>query len=283
MTEKSYMILNGKVLHTEEALITPLNRGQMYGDGCFDTLRVYDGKIFGADAHYDRLKAGLDHIGIKISFSNGEFSQFITELFSINSTDNRDVMVRTQCWRKGGRGYAGEASDHDWMMQCSPVNDGGNEILLDFLDTPCIPEAALSRKYKWTNSLNYIIAAREARSKGFMDGIMLNLKGYISETTIANLFWVEGGQIFTPSEECDLYPGITRAITKQIIAKSDYELNEGCFKKEEIHNAEAFFCTNSLMGIQGINTIGYRKFDAGHPVIKELQRSYINKVTDESL
>lgn len=277
------MILNGKVLKTEDALISPLNRGQMYGDGCFDTLRVYEGKIFAADRHYDRLKAGLHHIGIEIRFSIDEFRKQITDLVSKNSISEQDSMIRTQCWRQGARGFASESSVHDWMIQCSPTKNKREEIRIDFLDTRCIPDAALSRRFKWANSLNYIIAAREARSKGLDDGIMLNLKGHISETTIANLFWVEGDQIFTPSEECDLYPGITRQITMQIIADSEYELKKGCYGKEESHNAEAFFCTNSLMGIQGISAVGYRKFDAGHPVIRKIQKSYRDKVADESV
>ncbi|MFN1834093.1 aminotransferase class IV [Balneola sp. MJW-20] len=277
------IILNGKMVESDDACISPLNRGQMYGDGCFDTLRGYDGYYFALPAHYDRLRDGLNYLGIRLSFSSDEFAQMIEDLVSKNKMGGRDVMIRTQCWRKGGRGYSSNESDHDWMIQCSPVTEKTNALRLDFLTTPCIPDAALSRKYKWTNGLNYIIAAREAALKGFEDGIMLSLDGDISETTIANVFWVEGDEIFTPSEACDLLPGITRSVVIELIREAGYELNTGKFGKEEVHNAEAFFCTNALMGIRGVSTIGYREFNADHPVIRKLQMLYDKKVRNESL
>ena len=128
---------------------------------------------------------------------------------------------------------------------------------------------------KLSNSINYIKAAQEAKKKGGDDALMLTIDKNISETTISNIFWIKGNQVFTPSLNCDLLPGVTRSILIELISQdSELELVEGEFKLEEVYSAEAVFCTNSVMEMKSVSSVDDHSFEIGHLNFEKLKDDF---------
>lgn len=266
-----YVIYNGELKKESELLISPLNRGMMYGDGLFDTLRSYQGKFLNLDAHFERLLSGADYLGIQVHFSYEDFKIKLIELLNANHHDNTDALIRIQCWRTGERGYATDSNQANWISSSSQIKPSNQPIKLSIVNTRSIPSEALERKFKLSNGLNYIKAAQEAKQLGSDDALILTIDGIISETTISNIFWVKDSNIFTPSVSCDLLAGITR---NSLLALEDIAIHEGEFIKQDIIQADAVFTTNSIREITYVRSIDDINYDLGNKVIEKVNNAF---------
>ncbi len=274
MNAQQKLILNGKVIAEEKATFSPINRGLMYGDGCFETLRSYGGKLLGWELHYQRLKDGLEYLGMKPPLSSKAFRTHISQLLEENDLTDTDAFIRLQCWREGERGYAGDSTSASWMMQAQEYHPKETPISLALAATRCIPSAALQRRYKLSNGLNYIKAMQEAKAAGCDDALMLTIKNEVSELTSANIFWVKDHRVFTPSEQCDILPGITRYFVLEMLHKKGILVEEESYSAEEVKKADAVFCTNSLKEIAVISSLGEIQFNTKHPLLTEIKEGF---------
>jgi len=140
-----------------------------------------------------------------------------------------------------------------------------------------IPQDALSCSFKLSNGINYIRASLEAREQNADDALMLTINDYVSETTIANIFWLKEQTIYTPNLECDILPGITRGILSSIIRnRSEYKLVKGRFEAKELDHAEAVWVCNSLREIRPVERIGENTYKTKYPVYKKLRKEFQN-------
>jgi branched-subunit amino acid aminotransferase/4-amino-4-deoxychorismate lyase len=265
---------NGEVQHEDKIRLSPVNRGLMYGDGCFDTLRAYKGKFLLLEQHYKMLSLALEYLGMKEPFGETQFREYILTTLEANGAEEKEVVVRTQCWREGGRGYKTDAASCSWMISLSELPALETEYSLATVTTNAIPNEALNRHLKLSNGLNYIMATREASTKGAADALMLTTEGYVSETTIANLFWIKGDTIYTPSAKCDLYPGLTRELLKVLIKGTDMTLEEGEFRVKDILNADFVFGSNSIREVFPIQSIDEVEYVAEHPVFVRIREAF---------
>ena len=265
-----YVLYNGQLLTKEEVQVSPFNRGMMYGDGCFDTLRSYKGKFLHLEDHFKRTKAAAEYLGMDVVFDFKNFKSKLVELIEANDGLNGDTIIRVQCWREGDRGYTTNSVQANWLTSIAPIQSSKKALKLATVQTKAIPSMALERKFKLSNGLNYIMAAKEASDKGADDALMFTIDEKISETTIANIFWVKGNTIFTPSSDCDLFPGITRnVVIEQIRKSSSAELKEGEFGLEDLRTAEAVFVTNSVKEIQKVSAIDDFEFESDHKLVEQ--------------
>jgi branched-subunit amino acid aminotransferase/4-amino-4-deoxychorismate lyase len=274
MSETPFIILNGKIIAEQEAWVSPLNRGMMYGDGCFETLKWYSGSFLKWDLHVQRVEAGLEYLEISPAFTPAELRRQLITLIERNQLLEKEGMIRIQCWRKGERGYKTDSSNMGWLIQASEITPHHSPLKLTEAETRCIPSAALDRNYKLSNGLNYIKAAQEARNVQCDDALMLTVGGKISETTSANIFWVKDDQVFTPSKKCDLLPGITRELVIEVIKSVGIELAEGIFTPEDIQSAEAVFCTNSLIELRSVASLDKINFEVDHPLFLKIKDNF---------
>ncbi|MFA5667827.1 MAG: aminotransferase class IV [Balneolaceae bacterium] len=276
MTNQSkYVVFNGEFVEENTPIISTSSRGLMYGDGCFETLRSYRGKFLHFGDHFERLVLGLKYLGIEPTLKEEVLFHQLKALSQKNGLGEQDAAFRIQCVRRGDAGFGTTSVHSDYIITSRDLPTTGKDVLLKTVATRAIPEASLTRKVKLTNSINYIKAAQEASKLGGNDALMLTTKGFISETTIANIFWLKGDTVYTPSEKCDLLPGITRKIVLSLILNmNDIRVEEGEYKLKDLTDAEAAWGTNSLREIFPITSIDEINFKTSHPFIKRLQKEF---------
>ncbi len=278
------MIVNGQFHHQGENLLPVDSRAVRYGDGCFETLRSYQGKFFKLESHLERLRQGLKYLQIQSPFKirSDEVKEKLRVLIEKNKLTEKDAVVRLQVWRTGERGYSiSEDAGAGYCISVSPLPNLPASVSLATVSTRRIPAEAVNPKYKLSNSINYIRAASEAAARQADDALLQTVEGYISETTIANIFWVNNDTVFTPSEECDILPGITRNILCNIIQQElDISVVKGAFRPNELQNAKAAWICNSVREIVEIRSLDGHQYARKHPFFSELKKafnSYKNK------
>lgn len=270
-----YINLNGKIVSESEGVLPATSRAVAYGDGCFETFRSYNGKFLNFTDHFKRLQEGLNYLGMDSELTEEKFRKEIQELLIENDLENKDSVVRIQCFRKGGAGYTNLSGKSGFLISTREVRHKSSTLKLKTVSIRAIPSIALERKVKLSNSINYIKAAQEAEKEYCDDALMLTIDGFISETTIANIFWIKDSQVFTPSVNCDLLPGIIRSIIIDLINEDPkLSIGEGVFKPEDLYKAEAVFCTNSVMEIKAVSMIDGYSYETDNFVMKKLRDDF---------
>lgn len=275
----SWIIYDGELTPAKDPVAGATSRGLMYGDGIFETLRVYEGQTLLFEKHMERLKAGLHLLGMDVKHLPREnrFKEQIRRLLQENALFDRDAIIRLQCWRGGDRGYTPRArTEIHYTATASQCPDyEGTYPALATVTTRRIPSESLPSVGKFTNGINYILAAQEAADQDADDALMQTVDGRVSETTIANVFWVKEGQIFTPSADCDVIPGITRQVVLDIIDRHPtHRCREGRYAVEKLYDADAAALCNSVREIMPVRRIDNHTFDTNHPVFNELKQLY---------
>lgn len=271
MNDVSFISLNGSLHKSDEASVSPVNRGMMYGDGCFETLKSYRGMFLGWDSHFKRLTEGLSYLELESPVNSSKLKKEVLDVLGVNNLLSENAVVRIQFWREGRRGYKSSSHESSRMIQVSSYVPAKEPLQLLTSKTRSIPSESLERKYKLTNSLNYIKAAQEAARRQKDDALMLTVEGIVSETTIANLFWMKDGLLFTPSKGCDLLPGITRNMVLSILKENDIDVEVGEFAPESFYEADSAFCTNSLIEIREVSSVDDYHFKTGLQPILEIR------------
>ncbi len=280
---KQKIILNNKLFPAEHATIPVTSRGLMYGDGCFETFRSYQGRFLKLEEHLKRLNEGLDFLSLRLpeGLKPKKIRPQLKKLLSANNLMNDDAVVRLQVWRKGGRGYRPVTYEANYSIIATPLAKQNTACRLAAINTKRIPSKALPSRYKLSNGLNYIIAAKQAIKKNADDALMETIDGTVSETTIANIFWLKNETVYTPSVDCDILPGITRSIVLKLLKESSQiKVKEGAYPLSAVKNADAVWLCNSLKEVQSVSSIDGVKFNTEAPLIhtlKEIFQSFRNE------
>ncbi len=271
---EQFVHFNGKSIPETEAKLSVTSRGVAYGDGCFTTLRSYEGKFLHFDRHIERLKSGAEYLGLNYEISELKLKEAVLALLDANNLSEDQARVRIQLSRDGRGGFSNLSSEFNLIITASKAGTNFDPVTLTSVKTKSIPSESLSRTVKLTNSINYIKAASEASEKGFNDALMTTLSGNISETSISNIFWIQGKEIFTPSVKCDLLPGVMRSIVCDLVcANPALKLSEGKYKPEDLNTAEAAFCTNAFREIYPVRLFEETAFDPDHSSIVRLKEA----------
>jgi branched-chain amino acid aminotransferase len=239
MQSKSYAYVNGRFVPESEATVSIFDRGFLYGDGVFETMRVYGGRMFRAAEHMERLFAGLSALGIESVFSPEELRAVCRVLGEMNGA--RDGVARVYRTR-------------DSTVATVRANLLEPRNLTAIVSTVRV-DSHLSR-YKTANRLPYILAQEQAAVEGAQEAVLLNSAGRVVEFAASNLFVVKGGQLFTPPLEDGPLPGITRHAVLALAAELGVAARETGFGPEFLATADEVFATNSLIEIAPVTSWG---------------------------
>ncbi len=278
----NYIFLNGRIIPVTEGSISTEDRGFLYGDGIFETLRSYHGEPFKLAEHLERMSSSAEKLKIIPAYTNAEISESLTKLLAKNSV--QDAYIRITLSRgEGGSGL--QMSDglrSTILIQVKPFKPYDEKL---YNEGMCLAVSGHRRSttspicgHKTTNLLTGILLKEEAGSKSAHDSIVLNTDGYIAECIVSNIFMVADGSVITPSLDTNILPGITRSTVLDICRDSGIPAREECFKIETLIKAEEVFITNSLMEIMPVSRIEDNKIGKTVPgkTTQQLMSAYKN-------
>lgn len=244
-------MLNGSCIPEKEAMIPAVTSGLYYGAGCFETFLAESCNIFKFNNHITRLNKGLKYLSDSDAYridSEIILDQLKT-LLSQNNLFEKNARIRIQVSLTEKNGYSRKGDSSPLVIiAAKSVQKESNPKKLILSETSVIPTSARPSELKLSNTLHYRQAFREAEQKGVDDAIMITENGFVAESSIANLFWMKNETIFTPSQDCDILPGIMRnSIIKILRDEMSYEVEEDRFGIDELLNADTAWLTNSIV------------------------------------
>lgn len=281
--------VNGEILDEDKAKISVFDRGFLYGDGIFETMRSYDGIVFRLTDHLDRLYSSMKCLKIRQGPSNKEMEKAIYGLLRVNDIKDASIRVTVSRGISRHRGFnisQNEAANVIIVAQQfarRPKKFYEKGIKADITHFRRNSQSLLSR-FKALNYLESIIVRNEAIPKGSFETIYLNEFGYVCEGTVSNIFTVNGNRLITPSLDCGVLPGITREIILELAPYAGLGTQEKRFTEEELKNSGEVFVTNSLIELIPVTKIDDKEIGTGKvgPVTRKLYDLYTDLVKKET-
>ena len=218
------IFLDGKYVEAEEAKISVFDHGLLYGDGVFEGIRLYGGKIFRLEQHLDRLFASAKAIMLEVPMSKQQLVEACCETCRANKL--RDGYIRLVVTR--GVGNLGlnpfKCKNPTVFIIASTIELYPEEVYREGLNlitaaTQRVSPAALNPSIKSLNYLNNILAKIEAVQAGTIEAVMLNSAGHVAECSGDNIFIVRGGKLETPPISAGALNGITRGVVFELAGK----------------------------------------------------------------
>ena len=262
--------VNGKFVPKEEAKVSVFDHGFLYGDGVFEGIRAYNGKIFKLDEHIERLFDSARAICLTPPLSAQAMKDLCYEALQKNELKDaylRVIFSRGEgdlglnpylCPKAGVVVIAGKIKLYPPEMY-----EKGMAVLTSA--TPRIAPEALNPKIKSLNYLNNIMAKMEGLAQGMMETLMLNSHGYLAEATGDNIFLVRKGVVYTPPEEAGILLGITRQAVMELAVEAGYELVEKNLNRYDLFTADECFLTGSAAEIISVTKVDGRVIGHGVP------------------
>src|ERR1043166_5353363 len=242
--------LDGKFCEPKNAKVSVFDHGLLYGDGIFEGIRAYNGRVFKLKEHIDRLFYSAKAILLTIPISHAELVRAVTATCRENNI--RDGYIRLVVTRGvGGLGLNPNRCKHPSVIiiadkiQLYPVEfyEKGLEIIT--VPTTRNLHSALNPAIKSLNYLNNILAKIEANNGGCEEAVMLNSEGYVSECTGDNLFILKDGQMFTPPLSAGALYGMTRGVVIELARQSGITVSEPNLTRYDLFNADECFLTGT--------------------------------------
>jgi branched-chain amino acid aminotransferase len=284
--------IDGKYYDQKNAKISVFDHGLLYGDGIFEGIRAYNGRVFKLTEHIDRLFYSAKAILLKIPLSHGEIVRAVVETCRRNKL--RDGYVRLLVTRGAGTlGLNPNRCKNPAIIiiadkiQLYPAElyERGMEIIT--VPTTRNLHSALNPAIKSLNYLNNILAKIEANNAGCEEAIMLNAEGFVSECTGDNIVIVKAGQMLTPPLSAGALYGITRGVVIELAREEGLTVAEPNLTRYDLFNADECFLTGTGAELIPIVKIDGRVIGAGKPgpISRRLVDKYhaLTKVSGEPI
>jgi len=276
--------VNGKYLSREEACISVFDHGYLYGDGVFEGIRAYNGRVFKLDEHLERLYESARHILLEIPLTFQEFKEAVLNTLRINNLS--DAYIRIVVSR--GVGDLGldpqKCGEPTVIIIADKISlfpqeyyDNGLEVIT--ATTRQRVNDSLEPRIKSLNYLNNILVKIEAARAGVMEAIMLNPQGYVVEGSGSNVFIVnKEGEIITPPVYLGILEGITRNTVIDLARQEGITVREEPFTRHDLFIAREFFLTGTAAEIVPVTSIDKRVVGEGTPgpITRKLIESFHN-------
>jgi branched-chain amino acid aminotransferase len=260
-SDKPIIFVNGYMMPKTQAMVSVYDHGLLYGDGVFEGIRVYQGRIFKCEQHIERLYKCAEQIRMTIPVSKDDMRKI--QYHCIEANGLIDGYIRLVVSR--GFGTLGLdprrcpvpgvicIADQIRLFPAEAYEQGMRVIVAR---RPKTPVACLDPRIKSLNYLNNILAKCEAIDFGCDEVIMTNLEGQVTEGSGDNLFVVKGGKIFTPPCEAGALEGITRGfVVKELAPMCGWKVEEKNMRLEEVLAADEVFLTGTAAEIIGVTQI----------------------------
>ena len=264
------IFLDGKFVPESEAKVSVFDHGLLYGDGIFEGIRFYNGRVFRLEEHHDRLWDSARSICLEIPMTRGEMTEALLETIRRNELREgyiRQIVTRgvgnlglnpTQCKRPSVIIIATTIS-----LYPKEVCERGLTVVT--CATRRTGSAALNPAVKSLNYLNNVMARIEANLAGADEALMLNENGNVAECTADNVFIIKKGQIFTPPISAGALRGITRAVVFDVAAELGIKITETDVTRHDVFIADECFLTGTAAEVIPVVKADGRTIGTGKP------------------
>jgi branched-chain amino acid aminotransferase len=267
--------INGNFFSEEEAKVSVFDRGFLYGDGVFETLRAYNGKIFRLADHLERMSKAGRRFLLAFDAKEAEFALYET----LHRNKLRDALLRLTLTRgQGSWGIDYPPDTHPTMVIFTrpftgyPGQKNGINVLI--ADTRKTPDESLDSSIKSLNFLNNIFARREASEQECKEAILLNKDGFVAEGSVSNIFWVSADVLYTPALDVGILPGVTRKVVLELAEKDNIPSEEGFYKPESLLSADEVFITNTGYEIMPVSKVNDTSYQSPGPLTIQLLKAF---------
>lgn len=273
--------LNGDFCEEERAFIPANDRGLLYGDGIFETIRLYEGIPFLIEEHVHRLLTSTRELKIQTDLDLPKISGIVKTLVERNSIPNGVVRITLTRGAHSGRldlSQSGKATVLVSTRQLQP------SLSTSLKSIKAVSVQGYGNRHKFARHktlsyLSYLGAREEAESKGADDAILISETAEVLEATTANIFIVKDKRLFTPPVESGILPGITRKTVIEISHELGIKISETPLQIDDLKSAEEIFLTNSVIEILPVKSVDSMSFDESpHQITKTITDAYRKKV-----
>jgi branched-chain amino acid aminotransferase len=285
--------VNGSFVSEEEAKVSVFDHGFLYGDGVFEGIKAYNGRVFALDEHVDRFFESAQSIQLLLPLSRDEMKRAILETIRRNSL--KDAYIRPVASRgKGSLGLDPRSCPKATVVIivdaeiCHPEDTG--KVPLSQKGIKVITTAfrrnspdMLSPRVKSTNYLNNILAKLQANAVGVQDAIFLNEQGFVCELTGDNLFMVKNSRVITPPLWFGILDGITRRCVLRIAKEMGLDTVEEPLTLHDLYTSDECFCTATRIELVPIIWVDGRQIGSGTPgsVTTKIMKKFLELVNCE--
>jgi len=270
MAEELLVWLNGELVQKSQAKVSVFDHGFLYGDGVFEGIRAYNGKVFMLDEHLDRLYNSAKSIWLTIPLTKEQMKDAILQTLRANKL--RDAYIRVVVSR--GEGDLGldprKCPKPNIVIITDKIELFPEELYERGIEMVTVSvrrnsPQALNPNIKSLNYLNNILAKIEAINADKPEGLMLTLDGYVAEGTGENIFIVKRGELLTPPAYMGILKGITRQVVMQLAKGEGVPVHEVVLTLYDVYTADECFITGTAAEIVPVVKLDGRTIGDGVP------------------
>jgi 4-amino-4-deoxychorismate lyase len=262
--------------------LDPLERGLVYGDGLFETLRYQSGRYHLLQAHIGRLQRGCEVL--QIAFPRTRIADQLratADYLAVSGCDSatvRLVLTRGNAVdRSEGRGYGGEHGQPNLVMSVFAAAGAWREALPALAIRTCEHQLAIQPRLagiKHCNRLDQVLAARELRGHGYSEGLLYDLQGYLVSAVAANVFLLLDGVLVTPElSHCGVAGTVREALLDTVAPRCGLQVTEQRLVAADLERASEVFLTSSLQGVRTVASADSLRFPE-HAVADQLREAF---------
>jgi branched-chain amino acid aminotransferase len=273
-SEKPFVIMDGELVHWEDATIHVSTHAFLYGTAVFEGVRAYWDEtaqrlnVFEIDAHSKRLERNAKLMGFNETPDWKTLREWMLYALSCNDFSS-DVYLRPVIYfGEGGIGIFPKTQAQRTLIMAVPMGAyfGKATLGVKISSWTRIPGSVIPPMAKVNGGyVNSYLAAKEARDAGFDDAIMLNSRGYVSEGSGANIFLVKNGQLLTPGYSSDILDGVTRAHVMRLAHDLKIPVAERTIARGELYTADELFFCGTGVEISPIGRVDHVTIGDGQP------------------
>jgi len=241
--------VRGRFVPERESLVSVLDRGFLFGDSVYETVRAHRGRVLFWRDHQARLTHSAEGLGIPLHGAHPDPLEILHELLSRNGLE--EARMRIIVTRGVGAGYQFAGLEPTWVVTCERFEPPSEEVYANGVNVAIVgvarhAVASLNPEIKSSNLLNNILARREAMAAGADEGILLNPEGLVAEGAHSNVFWVaRDGSLCTPALSVGILPGVTRMKMIAIARADGIVVREVHERREALEKAAEIFLTST--------------------------------------
>lgn len=282
--------IDGSVVDGAAARVPVTDHGLLYGDGLFEGIRIYGGRVFRLELHLARLAAGARAIGLTLPATAEQLREIVCE--TARAFGQREAYVRLLVTRGEGPLGVDPTPCRTPRVVCivDAISLYPPEIRARGLDLATVslrrpPADVLDPRVKSLNYLNSVLARLEAKRRGADEALILNLAGQIAEASVANVFVVRDGALATPAASDGALEGITRRSVLEIAARLGLRAAERSIGRADVFAADEVFLTGTGARIAAVRSLDGAAIGAGAPgpIVRRIDAAFTELVQEPAM